>query len=186
MLTGDPADPIDRLMFVTGGEVLRVDPARENGGEMDSYRGGRVSMATMRRLQGARLVSSVGMPADVLQHACSERSAEVGRMNPDELVTWYVGQCVAGLDYRARAREHGAAWHEQTEPDPDPVPTGEVPQWASDWLTRTLHAPKADYLGALVCWAWLGDAEPTTPATAWGPKTRAKFDARRKRGQVTS
>ena len=177
---GDPADPIDRLMWVTGGEVLRVGYSA-TGGELDSYTGGAVSSRTMRRLAGAGLVSRDGLEADRLQHECATRSAECARMNPDELVSWYVREAVAGLDHRA-ARRAGELEQLERPYDPDeleaPAPAGEIPAWVGAWIGRTVHEPKADYLARLASWYFLGELEPMTPQAAWGAKCRGKFLAR--------
>jgi hypothetical protein len=119
-LSGDPADPIDRLMWATGLEVLRLPAGDERGGEYDDLE--LVSARTRRRLAGARLVSvDGGMWADVLHQVACERLPELERLNHDEFVSWYVGECLDGLDYRASVRA-GARWEDQVEPEPEPEP----------------------------------------------------------------
>jgi len=114
-LTGRHDDPIDRLMFLTQGEVLRVGH-EVTGGEYDSYRAGQVSVRTARRLAAAGLVSRVGLEADRLQHVVACRWPTAGGWNADQLVEWYVGEALAGLDLRAGWR--AGAVEERPEPDP--------------------------------------------------------------------
>jgi hypothetical protein len=98
-LTRTGFDPIDRLMEVTAGSVLRVGH-NVTGGEYDGYYDGAVSTKAMRRLAGAGLVSRDGLPADVLQHVAASRFPTCSSMTADEFVTWYVSECLAGLDVR--------------------------------------------------------------------------------------
>jgi hypothetical protein len=103
-LSGDAHDPLDRVLYATHGEPLRVGGAV--GGEYDSL--AQVSTAVRRRLAGARLVSTDGgLRPDQLQHVAAGRLPGLADMNADEFVTWYVAECVAGLDYRACVRAGG-------------------------------------------------------------------------------
>ena len=104
VLSGDANDPLDRVLYATQGEPLRVGAM--SGGEYDSL--GQVSAHVRRRLAGARLVSTDGgLRPDQLQHVASGRLPGLAGMNADEFVTWYVAECVAGLDYRASVRAGG-------------------------------------------------------------------------------
>lgn len=104
VLSGDASDPLDRVLYATHGEPLRVGGAA--GGEYDSLV--QVSAHVRRRLAGARLVSTDGgLRPDQLQHVASGRLPGLAGMNADEFVTWYVAECVAGLDYRASVRAGG-------------------------------------------------------------------------------
>ena len=101
VLSGDASDPLDRVLYATHGEPLRVGGAA--GGEYDSLV--QVSATVRRRLAGARLVSTDGgLRPDQLQHVAAGRLPGLAEMNADEFVTWYVSECVAGLDYRAAVR----------------------------------------------------------------------------------
>ena len=101
VLSGDASDPLDRVLYATHGEPLRVGGAV--GGEYDSL--AQVSTTVRRRLAGARLVSTDGgLRPDQLQHVAAGRLPGLAEMNADEFVTWYVSECVAGLDYRAAVR----------------------------------------------------------------------------------
>lgn len=113
-MSGD--DPIDRLLWITGGEVLRVGH-EVTGGEYDSYRGGALSTRTLRRLAGAGLVSRRGVEADVLVEIAAARYPLAAMMTPDEFVAWWVRESVAGLDWRADRRNR-VAWELQERPDP--------------------------------------------------------------------
>ena len=101
VMSGDASDPLDRVLYATLGEPLRVGAM--SGGEYDSL--SQVSATVRRRLAGARLVSTDGgLRPDQLQHVASGRLPGLAGMNADEFVTWYVAECVAGLDYRAAVR----------------------------------------------------------------------------------
>lgn len=101
VLSGDASDPLDRVLYATHGEPLRVGAM--SGGEYDSL--SQVSATVRRRLAGARLVSTDGgLRPDQLQHVAAGRLPGLADMNADEFVTWYVAECVAGLDYRASVR----------------------------------------------------------------------------------
>lgn len=101
VMSGDANDPLDRVLYATQGEPLRVGGAA--GGEYDSLT--QVSSTVRRRLAGARLVSTDGgLRPDQLQHVAAGRLPGLAEMNADEFVTWYVSECVAGLDYRAAVR----------------------------------------------------------------------------------
>ena len=81
--------------------------------------GSLVSSRDRRRLAGARLVSTVGGDwADVLLEGAAVRLPELRGMNADQFVSWYVGECLSGLDRRAAGRD-GVRWEDQVEPEPD-------------------------------------------------------------------
>ena len=189
---GDAADPIDRLMTVTCGEVLRLPTGGERGGEYDPLL--LVSTRVRRRLAGARLVSSdAGMWADELLAVAAARCPLLETMNPDEFVSWYVAECIAGLDRRADVRS-GARWEDQCEPEPDAdvvhradfgvdagVPLELVagaPGWFTAWVLRTVHEPKVDVLMGLAQWAWSGGPAPVLPDAGWVAGLVSKFERR--------
>ena len=207
MLSGDASDPIDRLMAVTCGEVLQLPGDECSGGEYDSFAAGAVSARVRRRLAGARLVSSHGgLRADELQQVAELRLPQLGGMNADEFVAWYVAECVAGLDHRAAGRD-GVRWEDQTEPDPDdyepPVSVHRAPSsssvdlgpgvapcaddalsipgapgWFVAWVLRTVHPPKVALLAELGRWAWANGPLPVLPGDAWAPALLVKFERR--------
>lgn len=187
-------DPIDQLLNLSNNCVLA--PAGDKGGEYDSYRN--FTRRDIKRLVAARLISSAnGVDADILADICASNGAR--QMNGDECAAWWIEQCLIGLDLRASVRNGGTQWHEleQSEEDyldslvpvvsPWDAPTGtaftapsdDPPAWIHDWLARTVHGPKLDFLLELLAWAWYGGDEPATPSAPWGAKCRARFDARR-------
>ena len=172
----DPADPISRLLTWTGGDVLRVG-GDCSGGEMDSYRGGMLSTRTLRRLAGAQLVStSGGLPADVLLEQVRPYVPALASATPDEFVSWWVAECVTGLDVRAAARA-GRRWEDQPEPEPEPE-LAPWPEWVDEWIGRLLHPPKVAYLCELAAWRFNGEPEPAAQLAPWAVKLRARFDRR--------
>lgn len=192
VLTGDPADPIDRLMLFTGGDILSVSG---DGGEYDDLTAGLISTRDRRRLAGARLTAAHGgMPADVLHEIVCEMYPPVRELSPAEFVGWYFDECLAGLDYRASDRA-GAVWHEQEQPDDDgsdvldtgtvapaaPVApsethqVGTVPAWAAEWVDRLIHPPKRALLLELIGHRWHGAPAPVVPADDWAVKLADKF-----------
>lgn len=184
VLSGDPGDPIDRLMFFTGGDILNIgDPGA--GGEYDSLTGGLISTTDRRRLAGAQLVSATrGMRADQLLDIVCELCPQVRDLNPDEFVGWYYDEALAGLDYRARVRA-GELEHEP-EPDDEPAPVahveshgaGTVPAWVTDWRGRLIHAPKVALLDALIAHRWHGAPAPKIPTDEWAVKMAGRFTKR--------
>ena len=195
VLTGDPADPIDRLMLFTGGDVLNV--GAEHGGEYDDLTSGLISTRDRRRLAGARLTSAHGGEhADVLHERVCELYPPVRELTPSEFVGWYFDECLAGLDYRASDRA-GTVWHEMERPDDDDSETGTVapaapvapsgthqvgtvPAWATDWVGRLIHPPKRALLLELIGHRWHGAPAPVVPPDEWAQKLADKF-ARRAR-----
>jgi hypothetical protein len=62
-----------------------------------------------------------------------------------------------------------------------------APSWFVDWLDRTVHAPKFDFLVELGAAEWLGAGAPAIPATDWAGKAARKFTCRtRKNSQVAA
>ena len=173
--SGDPGDPLDWLLTVTQGEVLRLPDADATGGEYDSLR--QFSTRDRRRLAGAGLVGrDRGASADVLLHSVQESyccPAELVDANPDEFVTWFVDTALAGLDHR----QSGTV---ATEPEPEPVAVvGTVwPEWLEAWCARTVYGPKAELLGLLGAAAYMGAPWPAIPAAEWAPKMVGKFERR--------
>lgn len=167
-LSHDAADPIDRLMSLTHDQVLRFVPT--DGGEMDSL--AQVPTSVRRSLASARLVSAGGLRADVLLHevqGSAQCPSELVNANPDQFVSWYVAECVAGLEFRKVAREGGTVWHEQTEPEPWPAELVE-------WLERLVYGAKVELLGELAAWRFDGAPCPTIPDTEWATKMVRKFE----------
>lgn len=183
-LTGDAADPIDRLLWATGGEVLRLPTGAERGGEYDQFADGLLTTRDRRRLAGARLVSTDGgLFADQLLSVATERMSALDGMNADQFIVWYVGECLDGLAYRASARA-GVRWEDQRRPEDDygdALADGPghgvhgAPGWFVAWQLRLVHPPKLVLLTELGRWAWEGGARPTVPADAWGAQLVAKF-----------
>jgi hypothetical protein len=182
VLSGDPGDPIDRLMFFTGGDILNIgDPG--DGGEYDTLTGGLISTTDRRRLAGAQLVSATrGMRADQLLDIVCELCPTVRDLNPDEFVGWYYDECLAGLDYRAKVRAGECDY----EPDPDDEPTqvaptetrqtGTVPTWATEWRARLIHAPKIALLDALIAHRYGTGPAPKVPGDDWAVKLNDRFN----------
>ena len=166
-LSHSPADPIDRLLSLTGDQVLRM--VETEGGEYDSL--AQVSTSARRRIASARLVSSHGLPADELLVIvqCSDQCPPIlVDANPDQFVTWYVGECLTGLDMRADARNGRTVWHEQTEPEPWPTELEE-------WIGRLVFGAKVELLGQLAAWRYEGAKRPSIPDTAWAGKLYGRF-----------
>lgn len=121
--SGDAADPIDRLLWISGGEVLRLPSGDERGGEYDALP--LLSRHVRRQLAGARLVGlSHGLAPDQLGAVCGTRLPMVADLNGDEVVSWWVAECVAGLAWRAE-RRNGVRWEDQPRPD-DTYPADEL------------------------------------------------------------
>ena len=143
VLSGDCNDPLDRVLYATQGEPLRVGAM--SGGEYDSL--GQVSAHVRRRLAGARLVSTDGgLRPDQLQHVASGRLPGLAGMNADEFVTWYVAECVAGLDYRASVR---AGTVESFERPPELYADDEAyAEWVASCEAEQLEPPVVESFGA--------------------------------------
>ena len=175
--SGDPGDPLDWLLTVTQGEVLRLPDADGVGGEYDSLR--QYSARDRRRLAGAGLVGrGRGASADVLLHSVQESyccPTELVAANPDEFVTWFVDTALAGLDHR----QCGTV---PVEPEPELVPAVVVgtvwPVWLEQWCERTVYGPKAELLGLLGAAAYMGAPWPAIPAKEWASKMVGKFERR--------
>ena len=143
VMSGDSADPLDRVLYATHGEPLRVGGAV--GGEYDSL--AQVSTSVRRRLAGARLVSTDGgLRPDQLQHVASGRLPGLAEMNADEFVSWYVAECVAGLDYRASVR---AGSVESFERPPELYcDDADYARWVAECEADELGAPVVESFGA--------------------------------------
>lgn len=181
-LTAVASDPINRLLALSNGEVLRM-PIAASRGEYDSFHD--YTRRDVRRLTGAGLLAkSAGLPADVLADIVSSNGGP--QFNGDELVSWWFTESIVGLDRRAADRMANGSivpWELRERPVEDVdaefneivAPIGVTPQWANEWLARTVHGPKLDFLCELVAWRFYGDSEPSTPGAAWGAKCLAKF-----------
>ena len=143
VLSGDANDPLDRVLYATQGEPLRV--GGQSGGEYDSL--GQVSAHVRRRLAGARLVSTDGgLRPDQLQHVAAGRLPGIDAMNADEFVSWYVAECVAGLDYRASVRAGGV---ESFERPPELYCDDEAyAAWVAECEADELGPPVVESFGA--------------------------------------
>lgn len=190
-LTAVASDPINRLLALSNGEVLRM-PLPNSRGEYDSFHD--FSKRDVRRLTGAGLLAkSAGLPADVLADIVASNGGP--SFNGDELVSWWFSESIVGLDRRAADRNANGSstpWELRERPDEEideefaeiVAPIGVTPQWCIDWLARTVHGPKLDFLCELVAWRFFGGDEPATPGASWGVKCRSKFDWRCVRGGV--
>lgn len=160
----DTADPIDRLLGLTGGDVLAPPPANlpRSAGEYDAYR--LMSRRDIRRLTaGGFLSSEHGLQPDVLAHmAKSDLSA-------DDFVAWYCDEALRGMDWRATARQ-GTTWETRDR-------SIDLPSTVVDYLARLVFPDKADYAAEYAYAAWGGWPMPTDPGTGWACKARAKIDA---------
>ena len=177
-IADDPADPIDRLMQITGGEVLQVPRSTSTGGEHDDMRSGRWSTRQRRQLAGARLTATDGgLPPDELLavvEASALCPAVVVGMGADELAAWYVGEALAGLAYRADVR-NGSVYDQLVRPEDSDT----VPEWVLEWAGRLLHGPKRGLLMALAEWHYLAGPAPEIPELPWAAKLCQQFDNRR-------